>query len=245
MPERIRVLLATLLLVLVAGACRVDVEVGIEAEADGSGRVRVEVEADREVVEAVDLSRGLRTDDLEQAGWEVEGPTPRVGGGQRVVATKPFGTPDGAQLVIEELTGADGPFRGFRLERTRTFARTTTRLAGTVDLADGIEAFGDPGLRTALGGSDLGLDLAKLEQTAGAPLDQVVGVQVVVRLPGDVEANAPSTYGDEARYQVPLRQRVELTAESVAWNTLNLVGAGIAGLALLGLLTLFVTGKKR
>ena len=245
MPERIRVLLAALLLVLVAGACRVDVEVGIDAEADGSGRVRVEVEADREVVEAVDLSKGLRTDDLQQAGWEVEGPTPRPEGGQRVVATKPFRTPDGARLVIEELTGADGPFQGFRLERTRTFARTTTRLAGTVDLAEGIEAFGDPGLRTALGGSDLGLDLAQLEKTAGASLDQVVGVQVVVRLPGAVEANAPKLGGDEARYEVPLRQRVELRAQSMAWNTLNLVGAGVAALALLGLLTLLLTGRRR
>jgi len=244
-PERIRVLMAALLLVLVAGACRVDVEVGIEAEADGSGRVRVEVEADREVVEAVDLSKGLRTDDLQQAGWEVEGPTPRPEGGQRVVATKPFRTPAGAKLVIEEITGADGPFRGFRLEQTRTFARTTTRLAGTVDLAEGIEAFGDPGLRTALGGSDLGLDLGKLEQTAGAPLDQLVGIQVVVRLPGDVEANAPKVGGNEARYEVPLRQRLELTARSTAWNTFNLVAAGVAALALLGLLTLLVTGRRR
>ena len=237
--------MAALLLVLVAGACRVDVEVGIEAEADGSGRVRVEVEADREVVEAVDLSKGLRTDDLQQAGWEVEGPTPRPEGGQRVVATKPFRTPAGAKLVIEEITGADGPFRGFRLEQTRTFARTTTRLAGTVDLAEGIEAFGDPGLRTALGGSDLGLDLGKLEQTAGAPLDQLVGIQVVVRLPGDVEANAPKVGGNEARYEVPLRQRLELTARSTAWNTFNLVAAGVAALALLGLLTLLVTGRRR
>jgi len=237
--------MAALLLVLVAGACRVDVEVGIEAEADGSGRVRVEVEADREVVEAVDLSKGLRTDDLQQAGWEVEGPTPRPEGGQRVVATKPFRTPAGAKLVIEEITGADGPFRGFRLEQTRTFARTTTRLAGTVDLAEGIEAFGDPGLRTALGGSDLGLDLGKLEQTAGAPLDQLVGIQVVVRLPGDVEANAPKVGGNEARYEVPLRQRLELTARSTAWNTFNLVAAGVAAFALLGLLTFLVTGRRR
>jgi len=244
-PEPIRVLLAALLLVIVAGACRVDVEVGIEAEADGSGRVRVEVEADQEVVEAVDLSQGLRTDDLQQAGWEVEGPTPRSEGGQRVVATKPFRTPDGARLVIEELTGVDGPFQGFRLERTRTFARTTTRLAGTVDLAEGIEAFGDPGLRTALGGSDLGLDLAQLEKAAGAPLDQVVGVQVVVRLPGDVEANAPKAGGGEARYEVPLRQRLELTAESTAWNTFNLVCAGVAVVAAVGLLSLLLAGRRR
>ena len=238
-------LLAALLLVLVAGACRVDVEVGIEAEADGSGRVRVEVEADREVVEAVDLAKGLRVDDLQQAGWEVEGPTPRPQGGQRVVATKPFRTPAGAQRVIEEITGTDGPFQGFRLESNRTFARTTTRLAGTVDLAEGIEAFGDPGLRTALGGSDLGLDLAQLEKTAGRPLDQLVGVQVVVRLPGDVASNAPKADGDEARYEVPLRQRLELKAQSTAWNTFNLVGAGVALAAAAGLLGVLLTGRRK
>jgi len=237
-------LLLVLVVVLLAG-CRVDVEVGIEAEADGSGRVRVEVAADREVAEAVDLSRGLRVDDLTQAGWTVEGPTPRPDGGVVVVATKPFSTPAGAQLVIEEVGGADGPLQGFRLERSRSFARTTTRFVGTVDLAEGIEAFGDPELRRTLGGSDLGIDLARLEERRKSPADEAVGVRVVIRLPGQVESNAPGPAGAEARFDVPLRQRTELAARSTAWNTRNLAGAAVAVAAALGLLGLLLRGRRR
>ena len=239
--QRVHQRILVVLLVLVCSACRVDVEVGVDAGADGSGQVRVEVKADKEVAEAIDLSKGVRVDDLRQAGWKIDGPTPRPDGGVEVVATKPFRDPAGARLVIEELSGPDGPFQGFRLERERTFARTTTRFAGTVDFAKGIEAFGDPALRQALGGSDIGIDLDRLEQALNGPIDRAVGVQVAVRLPGDVESNAPTATDNGARWELRLRDRADLTAESVAWNTTNLAGAGVAALALVGLLVLLFT----
>ena len=234
-----------LALVLLCSACRVDVEVGIDAAADGSGQVRVEVEADREVAAAVDLSAGVRVDDLRQVGWRIDGPTPRPDGGVQMVATKRFRDADGAQLAIEELTGPDGPFQGFRLERQRTFARTTTRFVGTVDFAKGIEAFGDPALRQALGGSDIGIDLDRLEQAINGPIDRAVGVQVAVRLPGAVESNAPTQQDNGARWELRLRDRADLTAQSVAWNTSNLAGAAVAALAAIGLLMLLVTSRRR
>ncbi|HVL03940.1 MAG TPA: hypothetical protein VM386_05845, partial [Acidimicrobiales bacterium] len=117
MGRLVRALVAVVMAVLVCGGCRVDVEVGIDAETDGSGRVRVEVVADREVANAIDLSAGVRAEDLKQAGWTIEGPTPRPDGGVQVVATKPFDDPEGARLAVEEVSGPEGPFQGFRLER--------------------------------------------------------------------------------------------------------------------------------
>lgn len=231
----VRALVAVVVLVVSGAACRVDVGVGVEAEANGSGRVRVEVTADKEAVAAVNLSAGLRVDDLKQAGWEIDGPTPQPGGGVRIVATKPFTNPDEVRLVLEELGGADGPFREFRLERDRSFARTTTRFSGTVDLEKGIEAFGDAGLRQVLGGSDLGVDLALLAQDANRPVEGLVGVSVAVRLPGEVKANAPETSSAGGRWVVNLGDRSDLTAQSSALNLTNLVGMALVAGGVLAL----------
>ena len=240
-----RAVVAVVVAVLLGAACRVDIEVGIDAETDGSGRVRVEVVADREVARSVDLSAGVRVDDLKQAGWTVEGPTPRPDGGVQMIVTKPFSDAEGARLAVEELSGSEGPFQGFRLERSRSFARTTTRFAGTVDFAKGIEAFGDPGVRQALGGSDLGVDLERLEEALNGPVDRAVGVEVVVRLPGDVESNAPQQSDNGARWELRLRDRVDLTAESSAWNVLNLAAAAVAVLAVVGLVVVLLSRRRR
>lgn len=237
--------LVVLAVVIVCAACRVDIEVGIDAESDGSGRIRVEVVADRDVARAVDLSAGVRSDDLKQAGWTIEGPTPQPDGGLRVVATKPFGDAEGARLAVEELSGPDGPFQGFRLERQHSFVRTTTRFSGTVDFAKGIEAFGDPGLKAALGGSDVGVDLQRLEQALDRPIDQAVGVHVAVRLPGDVESNAPQQSGNGARWELKLRDRVDLNAESSALNVVNLVGSGLGVVALVALVAMLLSRRRR
>ncbi len=243
--ERIRTLVLAALLLVVASACRVDVEVGIDARSDGSGQVRVEVVADRDAAAAVDLSKGVRVDDLKQAGWTIHGPDPRPGGGVGVVATKPFRDLVDAESTIGELSGPDGPFQGFRLERSRSFARTTTRFAGRVDLGRGVEAFGDPGLRATLGGSAIGIDLARLEETLKVPLDRAVGVQVAVKLPGHVATNAPTKTAGGARWELRLGDKTDLMAQSRAWNTLNLVAATAALAAIVGLLALLVTRRRR
>jgi hypothetical protein len=222
----------------------VDIDVGLDANTDGSGRVRVQVVADKEVAGTLDLSAGVRADDLRQAGWTVDGPTPRPDGGVQVVASKPFDDADGARRAVEELSGPTGPFQAFRLTRRRSFARTTTRFSGQVDFAKGIDAFGDPALKQALGGSDVGLDLPRLEQALNGPLDKAVGVQVAVRLPGSVTSNAPQQTSNGARWQLRLRDRVDLTAQSSAWNVANLAAAALAALVVLGVLAYLVARRR-
>jgi len=243
--RRLRALVALAVLALLCTACRVDIEVGVDARTDGSGRVRVEVVADKEVAAAVDLSAGVRVDDLKQAGWIIEGPTTRPDGSVRVVATKPFDDAEGARLAVGEVSGPTGPFQDFRLERKRSFARTTTRFRGVVDFAKGVEAFGDPGVRQALGGSDIGVDLPRIEQALNGPIDKAVGVRVAVRLPGKVESNAPQQSSNGARWDLRLRDRVDLTAESSALNVVNLLVAALVPLAVVALVVLLVRSRRR
>ncbi|MEJ7765311.1 MAG: hypothetical protein WKF86_07435, partial [Acidimicrobiales bacterium] len=80
-----------------------------------------------------------------------------------------------------------------------------------------------------------------LEQVLGGPVDQAVGVSVAVRLPGKVEANAPESGSDGVRWELRMRERADLTAQSTAWNAPNLAAATVAILAALGLLALLVT----
>jgi hypothetical protein len=68
---------------------------------------------------------------------------------------------------------------------------------------------------------------------------------VAVSLPGDVKTNAPVSTSDGARWELRMRERVDLTAESTAWNTLNLAGAAVAVLAALALLGLLFTRRPR
>lgn len=220
---------AALAAALLCGGCRVDTSVGIDAKADGSGQVRVEVRLDADAAKQVgDLSEQLRVEDLRDAGWTVTGPTKVEEGGVEVVATKPFATPDGAGDAMDEISGEDGPFRNFDLELDRSFLRSEAAFAGTVDLEGGIEGFSDDALKERLGGQPLGFDPAELEGRLGTALNRIFRFQVAVRLPGDVEANAPVTTGNGAVWTPQLGERVTLEATSTKANTGRLVLAAIA-----------------
>lgn len=229
-----RLLGAAVALVLLAG-CRVGVTVGVDAEADGTGRVRALVTLDKDAAARVpDLADQLRTDDLVAAGWELEGPRPTEEGGVEVEATKRFRTAGEAAQVVEELSGPAGPFRDFRLQRTRSFFKTRTALAGTVDLTSGIEAFSDEALQRRLDGSPLGFDPAELERRLGTTLGRIFEFRVVARLPGDTDSNAPTQAGNGAVWRPTLGERVELTATAEQWNARNLGAATISVLAAAG-----------
>lgn len=204
--------------------------------------MRAVVTLDRAAAAQVpDLAGHLRVEDLRAAGWEVEGPAPTAGGGARLRASKPFSSAAGATRAIEEL-GA--PLRGLRFSRDRSVWRTRSSLRGTVDLSDGLDAFSDPALTERLGGPGLGLDPAELERDLGRPAADVFGFEVVARLPGQIESNAPATRAGAPAWPVRLGETVSVSASSEAWNVVNVALVAVSVLAGLALVVVLVRRSR-
>ena len=240
-------MLLAVLAVVVTGACRVDVSVGLDADADGGGRVRVTARLDGAAVAQLggpEPADRLRLDDLRDAGWRIDGPTPQDDGGLEVVATHGFDDDAEAEALLEDV----GALQGFDLEQHRTFFTTTTKVTGAVDLQEGLGTFTDADLEQALGASPdapMGVAIASLEKRFGAPIDRLLGLQLAVRLPGTLDAdatNAPTTAGRSAVWSPALGTRVAVQAESHRWNVRNVVLLTLTVLAgLVTLATLLVT----
>jgi hypothetical protein len=229
---------------LVAG-CRVDTRVTIDDSRGGHGTVSVSVSLDQSALAAIGgrsaLAAQLQDADLIAAGWQITGPT--SGPGATVVtASHVFSSPGQASGLIGELagTGSAGhrPFQ-LTLATHHSFWRTSTSLAGRVDLTCGLDCFGDSGLEAATG-STTGVNPAPLEQTSGEKPSQVLGFTVEARLPGSVNhTNAATRQGGTARWAPQLGHSVELTASTEAWNWTRIItAAAIAGLVVLALLVL-------
>ncbi len=181
----------------------------MRAERDGSGQVRATVALDPAAAAvAPDLADQLRVEDLEAAGWRVEAPPPDKDGRRQLQAVKSFSSPEGAARAVEELAGPAGPFREFALAQDRSFFKTRTRLAGTVDLSGGLEAFIDPGLRQQLAGADV----ATIERQLGVTAAEAFRFEVEARLPGQART-----------WPVELGQLQEVRAAVEAWNTPRIV----------------------
>lgn len=223
------------------GACRVDVGVEVEAGADGTGEVRAGAVLDAAAVAQLGgetPEKRLALADLADAGWVVDGPTERPDGGLEVEVRHEFDDLAEADALITELAGKDGPLRGFALSRERSFAKTTTRFRGVVDLTGGLGAFTDPDLRAALegpNGEPLGVDDGQLARHFAKPVAEMFGFSVAADLPGRVTSNAalegPDSQAGAARWVPQLGQTVTLEATSETWNVVNLASAGIAGTA--------------
>jgi hypothetical protein len=197
--------------------------------------VRVAVGLDREAATAVDdLGERLQVEDLRDAGWTVSGPEPPDGEGVVWVrAQKPFSTPDEAGQVIAEISGDNGPFRDFSVTRHRSTFSTTARFRGTVDLGRGLEAFGDDDLRERLGGTSLGASEEELVERLRQPLADAFRFQVDVKLPGDIDSNAPVQADNGARWSPVLGETVTLTADARRTDTFRVAAAAIAVVAVL------------
>lgn len=237
-----RVVLAVAALFLLAG-CRVGVSVEVETDAGGGGRVRATVVLDEEAAAQVpDLAGQLRVADLGPSGWTVEGPTPAPGGGVTVVATKPFATSAGATRALQELGGG---FGGLRLRVDRGFWRTSSELTGAVDLSSGLASFGDEELAALVASPTLGLDPGALERDLGRPLGEVLTVELVGDLAGEVDADAPRSRSGSPVWAVPLGSSVAVRAAASQWNVVRLALAGVSLLAGASLLVVLVRRSRR
>lgn len=171
-------------LVLVLSACQVDTTVTVEVNADGSGTITVTAVADADVVEqAPGLAEDLRFDDAVAAGWVVEGPTPTDDGGLSVTVRHDFATVEEATALLQSVNGADGPLHDVAITRVIGDDEVVTTLTGTLRVDGGINAFADPELLAAIGGSPYADDIAA---TGLRPAD-VVTFTFTAELPGDLD----------------------------------------------------------
>ncbi|MEM7341381.1 MAG: HAD-IA family hydrolase [Actinomycetota bacterium] len=182
--------MALLLVGVVAfSACQADIDVAIDVEPDGSGTVEVVTTLDAETSDGVldlDLDAdGLLLADLAQSGWVVEPPATDADGSTVVVATKDFGTAAQLSDIMTDLTGPEGVFRSFSLQRVKTFARVEYAVRGEIDTTGGLATFSDDDLVDSLGRS-----IESLATRYGAREDQV-SFRVEVTMPGELQGEAP------------------------------------------------------
>ena len=233
--RRVRLLALVLLVVVAASACRVRTEVGVDVNDDGSGTVTIRVGLDDDAIASYPgYEQALRIDDLRATGWAVTGPTKEADGFTYVQVTKPFANPDEATQIFSEVSGPNGPFRDFRISRTRSFARTSTRFDGTIDFTrGGLEQFADSDLAAQLDGKPLGDDVAAIEARLGEKLDKVFQFKVAVRLPGDVTSNAPARALNGAVWEPKLSDTTPtvLSASGRSWRTTSLIAVAVAAVA--------------
>lgn len=214
----------------------------LDADADGGGRVRASAVLDGDAVERLvgqaagdpedaDPATRIKVDDLRDAGWTVTGPEPTDGGGLEVVVSHDYDDPAEARRLLAEIAGDPGPIRDVVLRQERTFFKTTTEFEATFDLAAGLGAFTDPDLREALEATDeapLGITTEQLERQLGDAIDRMLGLQVAVRLPGDVTSNAPAATDNGGVWTPRLGEEVVFEARSERWNVANLVALAVA-----------------
>jgi hypothetical protein len=245
MPRRLLPLLFVLL-AWATTACQVTLAAGVDVARDGTGRVTAGLGLDADAVKEVgDLATALRVDDVRQAGWQVEGPRKEDDGLTWVRASKPFADPDQVPAILAELNGPDGPFRDFRVVRTKSLTRSKTIFTGTLDLSGGFAGLTDPALTAALGDVDLGLGIAGLQARFGDAVSRSVRAEVTAGLPGKVTTNAPERAGGRALWAPELGQTVHLEASSQALKIDPRIPIGAGAMLLVVVVALVILVRRR
>ena len=186
----VRRVLLVLVAALALAACKVDTSVDVVVQPDGSGTITLTAVADAELVsKAPGLAEDLRFDDVEAAGWTVEGPTVTDDGGLQVVVSHPFATVQEATALLQSLNGPDGPLHDVVIGRTVTDDDITTTLSGSIRVSNGLDAFADPDVLAAIGGSPYADDLA----AANLRPSDVLTFTFTADLPGDPVVDPSST----------------------------------------------------
>ena len=185
-------------------ACKVDTTVDVKVNADGTGVITLTAVADADVVaQAPGLAEDLRFDDAVAAGWLLTPPAATESGGLEVVLTHPFATVEEATALLTSINSNGGPLHDVAITRAVTGDDITTVLAGRLRVDGGIDAFADPDVLAAIGGSPYADNIAA---TNLRPTD-VVTFTLTADLPGELATPATGTTGTTG-----------IDAQSLAWS---------------------------
>lgn len=241
------------LAVLAVTACELRTELAVTVDDDGSGTVDFAVGLDDETATLrPDLLGDLDVDHLVDAGWDVTGPTLEEGF-QWIRARHRFDRPGEVGPLIDQIAGEQGPFRDFEVTRSSGATSERFRFRGTVDFSGGL---GDSPVADDLAAaSDADVPaadvIAELGDRFGAAVDEIVGVTVAVRLPGDVESNAATRASNGAVWRPSVTERgaldLEATGTRSRTGSLVLIGVGVViavGLVLAGAVRLAVWRRR-
>ncbi len=258
--HRARTVVVGLLVLLFASACRVDTTVDIKVEDDGSGVVTIAIDADTEAVELlVDDPADLRFDDLEAAGWDLDGPE-IDDGGITLSASKPFLSPEDLPDVLDELMGEDLIFSDVVLDQQHDFsmfglrpAETSYSFGADIDPAPDLELLGDEALAGLLDGFPLGRSLDRVGFDAGVPIPNTLGLVVNVTLPANVSTETGDAVDDVATWSFtygdpPATIDAQASVDEIlprVWAVLAILSALLFLLVVLTRLGTFALGKLR
>lgn len=238
---------AVALVALLAG-CELRTEINIEVAEDGSGTVEVGAGVDDEALERrPGVLDDLALDDLLATGWTATEPTKEADGLTWVRLRHDFARPEQVGPLVDEIAGDAGPFRDFALTRSDGFADTTYDFSGVVDFTSGVSGLtDDPEVAEALEAEPVDL----IEAEFGQAIDEVLQFRIGIRLPGDVESNAPTQASNGARWapSVLEREAIDLNASGTITRSERYVWLGVAvaaGFALLLFLAIRLAGWRR
>lgn len=189
------------LCVFALAACKVDATVTVQMHENGSGVVRVHVVLDRAAVRAAEVGNGkleqrVRLDDLPGAGWKVSPWARDEHGGATLNVSKPFSRPGEVASIVREISGANGPLRGFTASRETSTFSTHWKLNGSVDLrTPNLGVASDPQLVASLAAERV--DLPQIEARLAT---QLKGLQIhaVAELPEGERREVLARPGDRA-----------------------------------------------
>jgi len=233
---------------LVVGAvslvgCQLDVTADVVVQPDGSGRVIVQADADAELVERVPtLANDLVLDDFVDAGWIVDGPTPRQDGGLSLTLVHDFEGDDEATSLLRSL---GPPFNDLAVGRREDGETATNTVRGNLGLPDGFASFADDDLVDAVG------SVPFAEQFEREGLDPAIAIdaRLVVTLPGIIgDTNAEEIDGGRLLWVIPTdgsalsasAQTEQAASAGTAWARPVATLALIALVAWVAFMTVFI-----
>ncbi|HEY7104987.1 MAG TPA: hypothetical protein VH986_01145 [Acidimicrobiia bacterium] len=234
-----RLALLVVALVVVLAGCKVDTTVTVDLHDDGSGVVTVRATLDAEAVHEVENDGGtledrIRLTDLTAAGWTVKPWVKSGAGTAQIELSKPFSSPEQVAGIINEVSGADGPLRGFSATREQGTTATDYSVKGTIDLAAAGTGVGaDPDLVAALAKQQV--DPGAVDQQLLAELRNAVSVSVVVDLPN---GKSVTVNGESGR-------RVDVDTMASVTNTRRLALLGLAVVLVIAAIVALMVGRRK